>query len=410
MIVRKIRENEFKRVMQFCSLAFEYAMWHPDLSPEELLEKVKKEPNSRQDQHWDSQWAAFEDDDQTMMSTFTAVPYHANFDGHSVKMMGIGGVATLPQFRKRGGVRACFEHALPDMYQQGYALSYLYPFSTCFYRKFGYELAVERNLWKIRLQGLPKYDVEGSFELLEPGKDLKAEIRSVYDAFASRYNCMTLDEDIEYLWVDKANPFRDKEYTYLYRAADGTPKGVVTYKPIVDQNDRTLDCSRRFLFADGEGLKALLHLLCRLMADHSHILVNLPSDVKLDALVQEWSFGNVKRDLYCHGMVRVIDAVQVLKLAKMRGTGELVIELTDEQIPQNNGHFCVTFENGQTLSVERTDREADVSMPINEFSRLICGKHEVSEWEWLPAVKRSCDEEKAAKVFYRKPMFITLFF
>lgn len=410
MIVRKIRPEEFKRIQQFCSLAFEYAMDEPNLSAADTLEKIMKEPESRQDLFWQSQWAAFEDDDRTMMSTFTAIPYHANFDGHSVKMMGIGGVATLPEFRRRGGVRGCFEHALPDMYAQGYALSYLYPFSTAFYRKFGYELGCERNLWKIRLSAVPKFEVDGTFHLLEPEKNLKADIRQVYDAFASRYNCMTLDEDIEYLWVDKANPFRDKEYTYVYRAADGTPKGIVSYKPIMDEGDRALDCSRHFWFADVEGFKALLVLLCRLQADHSHILVNLPDDVKLDALVPEWSFDNLKRNRYCHGMVRVIDAVQVLKLAKMQGSGELVIELSDHQIEQNNGRFHVVFENGVTLSVERTENEADVSMPITEFSRLICGKHEVSEWAWLPEVKCFCDPQKAAKVFYAKPMFITRYF
>ena len=410
MIVRKIRETEFKRIQQFCSLAFEYPMWDPDLSPEELMAKILKEPGCRQNLFWHSQWAAFEDDDKTMMSTFTAIPYHVHFDGHSVKMMGIGGVATLPEYRKRGGVRGCFEHALPDMYAQGYAFSYLYPFSTAFYRKFGYELGCERNLWKLNLTAMPNFEVDGTFYLLEPGKDLKQEIRQVYDAFASRYNCMTLDEDIEYEWIDRANPFKDKKYTYVYRAKDGTPKGVVTYKPVIDEGNRTLDCSEGFWFADVEGFKALLNLLCRLKADHSHILVNLPLDVKLDAILPEWSFDYQKRSCFCNGMVRVVDAVQVLKFAKMQGSGELVIELKDQQIAQNNGRFHVMFENGATVSVERTEKDADISMPINEFSRLICGKHEASEWMWLPEVQLFCDQEKAAKVFYRKPMFITRFF
>lgn len=408
MIVRRIRPEEYRRVQQFCSLAFEYPVDHPEMSAQEAFDQIIRNPDCRQDLHWDCQWAAFEDDDKTMMSTFIAIPYSANFDGHSVKMTGIGGVATLPQYRRRGGVRACFEKALPEMYREGYALSYLYPFSTAFYRKFGYELGCERDLWKLKLAGLPKSDVDGSFHLLEKGVDLKADIRAVYDAFAARYNCMTLDEDIEYSWVGEADPFRDKVYTYVYRAADGTPKGVVTYKPIVDDGDRTLDCTSRFLFTDVEGFRALLHLLMRLQADHSHILINLPTDVNLGALVPEWSFGNQQRRRFCHGMVRVVDAVQVLKLARMRGTGELTIELKDEQIAENNGCFHVVFADGKTISAERTDDAADVSMTIQEFSRLICGKHELAEAMWLPDVTINCDLEKAEKVFYRKPMFITL--
>ena len=408
MIVRKIRREELRRTQQFCSLAFEYPIDSPELTAEQAAAEVIAHPESTQDLHWDQWWAAFEDDDQTMMSTFIAIPYRANFDGHDVDMIGIGGVSTLPQYRRQGGVRACFEKALPDMYAQGAALSYLYPFSTVFYRKFGYELGCERDLWKLKLAALPRFEAEGSFHLLEKGKELKQEIRQVYDAFARRYNCMTLDGEIEYSWVDKADPFRDKTYTYVYRSKDGTPKGVVTYKPIEDEGDRTLDCTRRFLFTDVEGFQALLHLLCRLQADHSHILINLPTDVKLDSLLKEWSFGNQQRRRFCHGMVRVVDAVQVLKLAKMRGTGELVLEICDEQIEQNNGRFRVVFEDGKTTEVERTQAQPDICLPIQEFSRLICGKHDMEDVLWLPDVKLNCEPEKAAKVFYRKPMFITL--
>ena len=99
-------------------------------TPQEVYEQTVANPRTRQDLNWQSQWAAFEDDDRTMMSTFTVIPYRARFDGHDMLMMGVGGVSTLPQYRRRGGIRACFESALPDMYAQGAAFSYLYPFST----------------------------------------------------------------------------------------------------------------------------------------------------------------------------------------------------------------------------------------------------------------------------------------
>ncbi len=410
MIVRKIRREEYRRVEQFCALAFEYKVDHPDMTAEEAVQKVIDQPQSRQDLHWDEWWAAFADDDKTMMSAVAAIPYRMHFDGHDVGMVGIGGVSTLPEYRRQGGIRACFEKALPQMYQDGAAFSYLYPFSTAFYRKFGYELGCERVLHKLDMQGIPKVDMNGEYQLLEQGVDLLGDIQKVYDGFARRYNGMTLEEGIDYLWVSKADPFRDREYTYVYRSADGTPKGVVTYKPVEDQGDRALDASRRFWFADPEGLVALLQLMRRLMADHSHILVNLPTNVKLDAILPEWSFDYIKRESHCYGMVRVVNAMEVLKLARMQGSGELVIGLTDEQIVENNGHFRVTFADGITTSVERTDDAAEIDMPIQEFSRLICGKHDVGEWQWLPKVQLHCEAEKAAKVFYRKPMFINRYF
>ena len=410
MKVRKIRADEYKRAQQFCSLAFEYSLENERLCPSEYLCQVQSNPQSRQDIHWDSQWAAFADDDRTMLSTFTAIPYQANFDGHSVGMMGIGGVATLPEYRRMGGIRACFEHALPDFYEHGMVLSYLYPFSTVFYRKFGYELGCNRMLHKIALNAVSPVEIKGSFHLLEPGADLLGDIRRVSEAMQKQYNLMILQEDIEYSWVKKADPFQDRVYTYVYRDEQGAPKGVVTYKPVIDQGDRALDCSQRFWFADIEGLTALLHLLSRLKADHSHALIHLPENVHLDAVIPEWSFGNVKRDNQRFGMVRVVNVEQALSLAQMRGKDELTIDVHDEQIAQNNARFTVSFEPGKPNRVSRTKNAPDLCLSIQDFSRLICGAFHANDLQWLPNVRIHCSVEKLSKVFYRKPMFINRYF
>lgn len=409
MIVRKIRQEEYKRAQQFCSLAFEYQMKESEKPALEVLEQITKNPQSRQDLYWDSQWAAFADDDQTMLSTFTVIPYHANFDGHSMLMMGIGGVATLPQYRRCGGIRHCFEKALPDMYLQGAAFSYLYPFSTSFYRKFGYELGCERSRWKLKLAGMPKTAPEGTCHLLEPGTDLKQDIRRVYEVWQKRYNLMTIDEEIEYAWIDKADPFRDIEYTYLYRSNSGEPKGFMTYKPVIDEGDRTLNCTR-FFFVDLEGFYGMLALLGTLSADHSHVTLRLPADIELGGLLPEWSFGTVIETREQAGMVRVVNVEHALSMARMRGTGSLSIDITDAHIPQNNGRFSVAFSDGVTTEVRRTQEPADIALTIQDFSRLICGRYDLTALPYLPQVKQMCDTEKAAKVFYKKPMFITRYF
>ncbi len=375
----------------------------------EVLEQITKNPQSRQDLYWDSQWAAFADDDRTMMSTLTVIPYRANFDGHNMLMMGIGGVATLPQYRKCGGIRHCFEKALPDMYLQGAAFSYLYPFSTSFYRKFGYELGCERGCWKLKLSGMPKTVVEGTCHLLEPGAELKRDIRHVYEAWQNRYNLMTIDEEIEYRWIDKADPFRDKEYTYLYRSASDEPKGLVTYRPVIDDGDRTLECTR-FFFVDLEGFYGLLALLGTLSADHSHITLRLPTDVDLGGILPEWSFGTAIERREQAGMVHVVNVERVFRMARMRGTGSLSIDIAGPLIPQNNGRFFVAFADSVTSDIRCTREPADIALIIQDFSRLICGRYGLTALPYLPQVQLFCKTEKATKVFYQKPMFITRYF
>ena len=407
MIVRTIREEEYKRCQELCALAFEYAMKDAERSPQETLSAARRSPSSRQELFWDSQWAAFADDDTTMLSTMTVIPYRAAFDGNDVLMMGIGGVATLPQYRRMGGIRACFEQALPRMAEDGAVLSYLYPFSTAFYRKFGYELGCPLNRWRLALRSVPRQAVRGTWRLLERGAALGEAIAQIDRQWQDRYNCMVRCEDVEYTWVGQANPFADRSYTYVYFRADGAPAGYLTFRPTVEEGRRTMECTR-FVFADMEALLGLLALLKTLEADHSHVVIPLPEDVELGGVLPEWSFGDVQCSRVCNGMARVVNVQRALELARMRGEGSLVLEFSDGQIPGNNGRFCVRFAPGAQNAVERTQAQPDIVLGIQDFSRLILGG--CGDIRWLPQVECLCPPEKAAQVFYRKPMFISQYF
>ena len=100
MIVRKTALEEARRVNELFAVCFEMPYANCPADPE-------KDDATH--------WAAF-DEDGEMMSTFTVSDFTVQFDGSPCKMGGIGGVATLPQYRRRGGIRACFREALPDMY------------------------------------------------------------------------------------------------------------------------------------------------------------------------------------------------------------------------------------------------------------------------------------------------------
>lgn len=412
MIIRKIRPEELKRVTQMSAHAFEYRVPHSELTAQELVEKKQKEPKSRQDLCWDCHWAAFEDDNTTMISSFLAIPYQVHFDGHTVPMAGIGNVCTLPQYRRSGAIRKSFETFLPDQYQNGTVFTYLFPFSSAFYRKFGYELGCERAAYKLKISGIPQRNVPGTCHLLEQGEileSLKADIRRLDRRWIEQYNLMVVEEDIEYQWMDDVNPFHDVNYTYVYRDETGEAQGYVTYRPREQEGDSMLECTCiRFLTSD--AFKALLEIPRSMAAFRSHILLYLPVDIDLGGLLEEWSQDMVICKREPAGMVRVVNVEESLRLAKMRGTGSLVIEVQDGQIAENNDRFEVIFNDGVTSQVCRSKKEPDIRLSINDFSRMICGRCDLTALAFQPGVELLCDAEKAAKVFYRKPMYISRYF
>lgn len=408
LIVRKIRPEELKRTNELFSVAFEYQMEN-DKSDAEVLREVIDHPKTRGDAFFLERWGAFEADNTTMMSNFITTPYPIHFDGHSCTMVGIGGVATLPQYRRRGGIRACFEAALPAMYEDCASFSYLYPFSTAYYRKFGYEMCCERYRYKIRLNMLRPYPVEGTCFLLEPGHSFQQDIQSVYQTWQNRYNLMVQNETYEYAWIASSNPVKDQIFTYLYKSADGQPKGYMSFLLDTSSGERNLRCTR-FVFTDTEGFKGLMNLALSCASDHAHLIFELPTDQFITPLIPEWSMGaGTCEKLFC-GMVRVVNVKKVLEDTRYQGNGALILEITDAQIAANNRRFLVTFTDGAATSVTESTAPADIALGIHEFSRLITGACNADEIPFLPDVQVFTDTDALSKVFYKKPTLLLEYF
>lgn len=405
MIVRKLKKPELRRLREMCAICFEY----PDDVPQkgEAWEKeLEKPPLTREQKHWDLHWGAFEDNDKTLMSGLAVIPYPVHFDGGHCTMMGIGGVVTLPPYRRHGGIRGCFEAALPDMYEYGAVFSYLYPFSTAYYRKFGYELGCERRRYKLLISLLPKGKAEGTCHLVEEGSGLMEDIRKVYKVWQEKYNMMVVGEEFEFGWVEKANPPKDQEFTYVYRSVNGEPKGYMSLCKVDEPDGRNLRANR-FFFTDGEGLSGLLHLVISLAADHRYVTVDLPQQPDLQTLLPEWSMGASQCQSIPWGMVRVVNVKKALEMARTCGDGNVVVEITDAQIAQNNGRFLVACRDGRVESVTLTEQAPDCSMGIADFSRLVLGVYGVDALEWMAGVTVFSEPEKLAKLFFRKPVMIT---
>ena len=408
LIVRKIKPEELKRTRELFAIAFESPM-DTAKTAKEVYEEAISAPASRYDFYWEERWAAYEDDDRTMLSYFAATPYPVHFDGHHCTMTGIGGVASLPQYRRRGGIRSCFAAALPDMYEHGYAFSYLYPFSTAYYRKFGYEMCCERTRYTIRLDAIRPFAVDGTCFLAEPGNVMLDDIKYVYEKWQNNYNMMIVNEDYEYAWVMKSEPAKEQRFTYVYRNKDGIPKGFLSFCKVDESSGRNLQCSH-FFYTDMEGFKGLMNLVYSYSGDHRYITFELPTDQTITTLLPEWSLGAGRSEHVFCGMVRVVNVVQVLQMAKFKGSGTLVLQIKDDFILQNNDRFLVRFKDDVALEVTHTDLPADISLGIGDFSRLIVGICDTETLLSMDSVVIHTDIEKISKLFYRKPALITEYF
>lgn len=394
MIVRRITAGERRRAEELFSIAFE-TPWQEEAYPTE-------------------KYAAFLDDDETMTSCLSILPFSVCFDGKTVKMAGIGGVSSLPQYRRTGGIRGCFEKMLPDLYREGYMLSILYPFSTNYYRKFGYEVWARGARYELDLSHIPQFPREGR-SLLTDGSNREkclADIRLLTKDWEQRYNGMAELTGREYAFVTEADPYRKQEFVYIHYDAQDVPAGYMVYRREKDGQEQRLVCSR-FVFRNREGIQGLLALAKSMQADHRSIVFTLPSSIRLDPLIDEWSLGAFKRSDASLGMARVVNVEAALQAACYRGSGRLSLEISDEQIAENNGVFTVCFQEGRAVSVACGSAEkAAIRMEIPELSRFLLGAADASALAYSRRVS-GCSREDfdlLGQIFYEKPCFLTEYF
>jgi predicted acetyltransferase len=413
MKVRKIRPEELKRVYELFSVAFEMSYESKDTA-EEVYNKLRDNPLSREDECLLEKYAAFEDDDKTMMSCIFATRYPMIYDGHSVQMTGVGGVSSLPQYRRRGGIRGCMDKLLEDGYQDGVLFAWLYPFSSNYYRKFGFENGPLCCKYKLDLSFIPKYSVAGHSMLIsrENSAEMLTDVKCIYERYASGLNGMIDNEKWEYRFVTEADPYAKQEYTYVYYGEDGTPISYMTFTKMKKDGEQYLSCSR-FVFTDREGLEGLLSLSASFASDHKSIIFEVPESYHIETVVQEQSFGACTMSRRFLGMVRVVNVQKVLEISKYIGSGKLAIEIIDEQIEENNGVFSVIFKDGKCISVAKGTSSPDVMMTIDQFSRFILGCSDVDGMAYAPN-GRCCAsqgrEESLRQMFYKKPCFISEYF
>lgn len=408
MIVRKIKPEELKRTNELFSIAFEFPE-ESEKSANEVYDSMLHDQTTRDNIYLLERYAAFEDDNETMMSFFVSKPYPINFDGNPCTMTGIGGVATLPQYRRRGGIRHCFEQALQDMYNSGYEFSYLYPFSTAYYRKFGYELCCEKYNYHLMLSFIPNYNVLGTCTLIDSEHNNLDAIKEIHSVWEDKYNMMVHNEDCDYKWIIDSNPYKDQIFTYLYRSDDGIPKAYFTFKNVDTSEGRIMQCNR-FVYKDLEGFKGILTLAKSFSSDHTFIDFSLPIDQYITPLIPEWSMNACSCKKINAGMARVIHVEKVLEKASYIGSGSIRFSIHDPYIIENNKTFYIAFENGKLTNIYKDDSPSNINLTISDFTRLIIGCLNTDEIQFLENIDLNSDSMVIKNIFYKKPIMITEYF
>ncbi|WP_368504323.1 enhanced intracellular survival protein Eis [Alkalihalophilus sp. As8PL] len=344
MNIITLKEEQYIEAMHLSEYAFQYKVTEERIP--QLIERMKKH-----------QILYGILNDQKVAAKLHLLPHYVYLQGEKWKMGGIAGVATYPEYRRNGYVKALLSHSLEAMKSKGMTLSMLHPFDVAFYRKYGWELFSNRLTTTLKKSDLKrKREVYGKIKRWSPEGE-HPDLSAIYERYASQFSGM-LVRDAAW-WKTVVSDMQ----AAAYYDESGIASGFMLY--VIKDSKMTVE---EFIPLHAEARIGLWNFICQ----HDSMV----EEVKLITNEQEPLFFSlleprVESDVKPYFMVRIVDVEAFLQKFsfKLESLNEpLRVSVTDSFAQWTNKTFV--FSNH---GIEETEEEADIHISIQHLATICFG-------------------------------------
>lgn len=408
MRLEKIGVDRLREVERLSSIAFTY----PYNEPAPSAESQQNEDTI----HGSERWGMIDEKTGRLMGGMILLDYQTRIGERWLPLVGIGGVATLPEYRREGVIRKVFTAVLPRMYERGVALSGLYPFSHAFYRKFGYEVFGGQNTATVGLEQLRRFGMPDEVRMIADARDDLAA-RGIYERFASRYDlAMRRDLDSQWKRVMGGDPYKERVYKYLLLRRAGEelePCAYIVFTPDESEPHTRVASAREAAYLDGDALRRLLGFMSTFYPHYDKLRITLPGDVNMAAMCAD--AYDVHSKIATGYMLRAVNArvllesqplSPALKLAAQAAPLAFSLALTDELIPRNTGRYLVTLTPEGVRCEQGPLAPADIELSITAFAQLATGALSLRQAAYREDVRINAPCPAAEALFTGRPQYI----
>lgn len=361
-------------------------LFHAPASDEEISERVKND-FARKDF---ARLGVFENG---FLSAIEVRPFSVRFDGHDIKMGGIGAVVSSQEARGKGTIKALFNAAFEKMYGNGQILSHLYPFRGDYYRKFDYEPSAYTKIWHIPTEYL-RSSKHGYIKSYDESDSMKEDLKNIYNVFVRGKN-LAISEKGSGFYNDR-KPYSSPRFSYIHYNENHHADGFLCYHMKQYAEKRQDIEVENFWYSDMSGITGLLSYLATLK-DYSDSCI-IPCNDDLAPFIEfngGWGKRNSYFETHFNGSSRIIDVEKMLSLADFEG--KVSIKINDSFCPWNNDVF--TLSDGIVSRGGTPDAEADIGI----FSAMLMGR--CKNISLIPDFRVFKNEEGLKRLFKPKNMW-----
>lgn len=366
--IRRLTREDLDESLKLIDYAFQF----------ERTEQQREEDRNRRVPEWT--WGAFVDG--KLSAQLIQYPLEMYLRGVKMRMGGIGAVSSWPEYRRGGLVARLLVNSLRDMKESGQPVSLLTPFSYAFYRKYGWEMAIDRKKYTIPTALWPVSAGErapGSYERLpgDPGAVI-GTLGPVYEQYAARFNG-TLSRTADW-WETRIISRRNGEFV-AWRDESGAVQGYLQYR----MKNREFDV-QEFVALTPLAERALWRFIALHDSMADRAVLHVPVDDGLSLVGDNPRFG---QEIVPYFMARIVDMdaflaqypfapaeERVKRWADMKEAA-FVLEVEDGHAEWNNGRFMVTVDEAGRAAVDRASGDVGglpvIRGTIQAFSSLFFG-------------------------------------
>ena len=355
MGLRKFGGGDLEALASLVQLAF-----GGDIAPAERYFDPEKNPRVDLDR------AFVVEEDEEVRASATVLPLEMFVDGEAAPMGGIAAVATHPAYRRRGYAGRLMRAALEDMRGRGIHLSLLAPFAHSFYRAYGWELATEGNGYTLKPDELPASDEQRFVRDYLEG-DLPEMQRSL-EAEAARHSCGVRRSGGRWreLLTDKDGAYKDLRAAVYEK--EGEVRGYLLYKHsgLGGQSPARRLTVYEIVARTPEARAGLLSFAAAYDPSEFEVKYEAPRGEPLHPYLES---SYVDARVYPDMMLRIVDVEGALGLLRREIGESLVLEVSDDVVPENIGEYTV----GGGEVVRGAEAGERVALDVRQLAQLYAG-------------------------------------
>jgi predicted acetyltransferase len=299
---------------------------------------------------------------------------------------GVSMVAVLPSHRRRGALTGLMRRQLDDIAERGEAIAALFASETEIYGRYGYGRASWHLFLKLgrgygRLAATAPADPALRLRIAEP-RSVHAEMGKVYElAMAERPGLYARTEP----WWERLTHDPDSDADPIMRCVlaedDSGPRGyaLFTSEGRWEQGaflpDGEMDLHESIATDPAAAAAVWADLLSRDLITTFRLHMRPVDDPLLDLLAD----SRQGRPQLSDGLwIRLVDVGKALAQRRYACPVDVVIEVTDELCPQNQGRWRLTaaatsVPSGFSGTCERTTAPADLALPVRALGAAYLG-------------------------------------